>query len=81
MINQHGNPESLRVLIAEFSLAMAVTYGWWRLGLPMRGISRKKDGPMSRQETLIIVIAFLAIFLVLALVDAAQNRQLGRPIF
>jgi hypothetical protein len=79
MIGYQREPDSLRVLLTEFGFAIVFTYAWWRSGLPMRGVSRK-DGPLSTGAKWIIVLFTLGFFLLLATIDAIQNKQLGRPI-
>jgi hypothetical protein len=77
----HYTPEPLRVLIIEAILAVAITYLWWRLGLPMRGGLSRKDGPLPGAAKWVIAILSMVIFLFLALTDAIQRRQMGLPVF
>jgi hypothetical protein len=73
-------PQSLRALMVQFALAITITCGWWRLGLPIRGISRK-DGPLPNAAKWVVAVFLLALFHLLAFVDATQRKQMGLPIF
>jgi hypothetical protein len=80
MAHAAHTPESLRALIAEFAVAMVFTYVSWRSGLPLRGMSRK-DGPLPKSAKWVIAVFFLALFFLLAFLNAAQRKQMGLPLF
>ena len=57
---------SVRVLALEFIGATLYTAVIWKLRLPIRGISRAKDGPLNATGSCIIAVAVLVLFLVCA---------------
>jgi hypothetical protein len=74
-------PASIGVLAVEFGVAIVFTSVAWRLGLPIRGISRGKNGPMSKTDLWMIALVTLTIFLLLAASTAGDRKQMGLPIF
>jgi hypothetical protein len=53
----------------------------WRAGVPLRGMSTKKDGPLSKRDIWAIAIGTLLVYLFLATVTAFERRDAGLPIF
>jgi hypothetical protein len=62
-------------IIAEFLGAAAFTTLMWKAGLPIRSVSRKKDGPMSKADVIVIVVVGLAIFGVMAFSEGVRDSN------
>ncbi|HWG17188.1 MAG TPA: hypothetical protein VN678_04960 [Acidobacteriaceae bacterium] len=74
-------PESLRVLLIEFGIAIAFTYLGWRFNWHLRGMAGKEDGPLSKSTLWVIAVLTLGLFLFLAFLIGAQREEMGLPIF
>ena len=81
MINPPRTPESIRVLLLEFGIAIAFTYVAWRFNWRLRGLPAREDGPLSKSTKWIIALATLGIFLIFAFICAEQRKQMGLPAF
>jgi hypothetical protein len=81
MIYLERTPTSVGGLAIEFAVAAIFTGVMWKMGFPLRGVSRRKDGPLTMTHLLLIGALTIFLFFVLAAVTAGERKDHGLPIF